>query len=222
MWNAADGMIEGHFKVTPEVGGQLKAVFDAEVQTTFRKRRKTKDREPHEAYAADVFTNKMLSAGAGTGSAVKHNVHIVFDHAVLVKGGVGTGDTCEIPGVGPVDFEWVRDLLGSAFLTAVIKKGKDITTVAHLGRHVPAEIMTALLVGGRECDVDGCDCPRLSGADHSEIDYAKRVGRQRYWNLGWLCYAHHKRKGQGWKLGPRDPVTGKRKLHPPPQREQAA
>ena len=48
-------------------------------------------------------------------------------------------------------------MLGEAFLTFVIKKGKDITTVAHLGRHIPAELRTALVVSGRECDVEGCD-----------------------------------------------------------------
>ena len=47
-------------------------------------------------------------------------------------------------------------LLGSAFVTAVICNGKEIVTVAHLGRHVPAEVMTALVVRGRECDVVGC------------------------------------------------------------------
>ena len=43
-----------------------------------------------------------------------------------------------------MNVEWVRSLLGDAFLTVVIKKGKDITTVAHLGRHVIAEVQTAL------------------------------------------------------------------------------
>jgi hypothetical protein len=42
-------------------------------------------------------------------------------------------------------------MLGDAFVTAVIKKGRDITTVAHFGRHIPAHLRTAMIVGGREC-----------------------------------------------------------------------
>ena len=72
-------------------------------------------------------------------------VHIVIDHGTLVLGDAADGGVCEIPGVGPVDVAWVRALLGSGALTAIVKKGKDIVTVAHLGRHVPAEIQTALL-----------------------------------------------------------------------------
>ena len=42
----------------------------------------------------------------------------------MVRGNALPGETCEIPGVGPVNVEWVRSLLGDAFLTAVIKKGR--------------------------------------------------------------------------------------------------
>src|SRR5262249_61153576 len=99
----------------------------------------------------------MLSAGSG--KAVKHNVHVVIDHAALVRGNTVDGERCEIPGVGPVNVGHVRDyVLGDAFLTAIIKKGRDITTVAHLGRHVPTEVRTAMIVAGRECDVEDCEC----------------------------------------------------------------
>ena len=74
----------------------------------------------------------------------------------------------------------------------MIKKGKDITTVAHLGRHIPAELRTALIVGGRECDVDGCDNRGYLELDHIH-DHAKR-GPTAWWNLHWLCYIHHQRK----------------------------
>ena len=61
-----------------------------------------------------------------------------------MRGGATGGEVCEIAGVGLVNIEWVRELIGSTFLTAIVKRGKDILTVAHLGRHVPAEIQTAL------------------------------------------------------------------------------
>lgn len=105
----------------------------------------------------------------------------------------------------------VREILGQAFLTAIIKKGKDIATIAHLGRHIPAELRTALTVSGRECDIDGCHHRGYLEIDHCEVDYAKR-GPTAWWNLIWLCSQHHKRKTAGATLGPPHPVTRKRQF----------
>src|SRR5262249_32860826 len=108
---------------------------------------------------------------------------------------------------------WVKEIFGEAFLTAIIKKGKDITTVAHLGRHVPAEVMTALIVGGRECCVEGCYNRGYLERDHHE-DYAKG-GPTSYENLGCMCSGDHDKKTKSWILGAADPITGKRPLRPP-------
>jgi len=141
-------------------------------------------------------------------------VHIVIDHGTIMRGGTAHGEVCEIPGVGPVDVNWVNNLLGSAFLTVVIKNGKDIHTVAHLGRHVPAEVMTALLVSGRECDIEDCNNRGYLERDHIH-DHAQG-GPTSFANLGWLCYHHHRLKSNGWQLGPTHPETRKRILCPPP------
>jgi len=108
----------------------------------------------------------------------------------------------------------VRERLGDAFVTAIIKKGKDVRTVAHFGRHIPAELKTALLVGGRECVVEGCNARAYLEVDHSQVDHANG-GPTALWNLDWECWTHHRLKTQGWRLGPPDPVTGKRRLDPP-------
>ena len=94
----------------------------------------------------------------------------------------------------------------------MIKKGKDITTVAHLGRHIPAELRTALVVSGRECDVDGCHNRGYLEIDHSHP--VAKGGLTSWSNLRWLCYLHHKRKTQGYELPrkPRLPVTEPRAL----------
>ena len=217
MWTDDDGMVAGKFRVTPEVGGQMKTAIETAVQRTFRARRSGSEHESHEAYAADALAASVLTGGPGTGSGgAQFTVHIVVDHATLVLGGTVDGGVCEIPGVGPVSVEWVRELLGSAFLTAIVKKGKDIVTVAHLGRHVPAEIQTALIVSGRECDVAGCNLRGYLERDHVH-DHA-HGGPTAYWNLGWLCYWHHRLKSAGWQLGERDPVTRKRNLYEPSER----
>ena len=192
MWNDVDGMVRGKFLVTPEVGGQIKAVVEEYVQKTFRERRDPESREPHDAYAADALAEAFLGEGP---KGVKPNVHFVVDYNAFTRGFALPGETCEIPGVGPVNATYVRDLLGDAFVTLVIKKGKDITTVAHLGRHIPAELRTALIVGGRECDVDGCHNRGYLELDHIH-DHAKR-GPTSWWNLHWLCYIHHQRKTRG-------------------------
>jgi hypothetical protein len=113
-----------------------------------------------------------------------------------------------------VSVEWVRAQLGTAFVTAIVKKGKDIVTVAHLGRHIPAELRTAMIVSGRECSIEGCSGREYLELDHCEIDHAKG-GPTAKWNLMWACSIHHTRKTQGWIIGPPDPITGKRRLDPP-------
>jgi len=213
-WIDEDGMVAGRFRLPPERGGQVRAVLDAEQQRIFRGHRTGRAHEPLEAYGADALCNLVLNGGAGSG--IKVNLHVVVDHSALVRGRTLDGEVCEIPGVGPVDVAWARELVGEAFLSAIVKRGKDITTVAHLGRHVPAEIQTALLVSGRECDVEDCHVRGYLERDHHH-DHALG-GPTSFANLGWLCYAHHRLKSNGWQLGPPDATTRKRKLRPPPSR----
>jgi hypothetical protein len=208
----AEGMVSGSFRLTPEIGAQIKAKFDAAVQKIFRDH-KSGEHEPHEAYAADAFASFVLD---GAGGKPKTTVHVVIDHGALMRGGPVEGEVCEIPGVGPVDVAWVKEILGESFLTAVIKNGKDISTVAHLGRHVPAEVMTALIVNGRECCVEGCYNRGYLERDHRH-EYVKG-GPTSYANLGYFCFGDHDKKTKGWILGEADPITGKRILTPPTDR----
>jgi Domain of unknown function (DUF222) len=213
MWKNVDGMIEAHLRLTPEVGGWVKTHLETHARRLFRAARGGRAGEPIHACAADAFAELVLGEAAGVGPAGS-TTHIVIDHEALVRGNALPGETCEIPGVGPVNVEWVRHLLGEAFVTAIIKHGKDITTVAHLGRHIPAELRTAMIVSGRECSVQGCAGREYLELDHCEIDHAKG-GPTARWNLAWLCSTHHRRKTQGWLLGPPDSATGKRHLDPP-------
>jgi hypothetical protein len=196
MWTDADGMVVGRFALTPEVGGQIKSIVEKGVQQIFRARRAGEAHEPHEAYAADVLADAFLHPE--NLPAAKVTTHLLMDHSILALGDQLPGAKCEIPGVGPVNAQWARDLLGESFLTFVITKGKVITSVAHFGRHIPAELRTALVVSGRECDVEGCH-----NRGYLELDHSHPVGKgglTSWENLRWLCYLHHKRKGQGYEL----------------------
>jgi hypothetical protein len=216
MWSASDGMVEGHFRLTPEVGGHVKNLIDRRTQKIFRSRRRSGPHESHEAYAADALAEIVRADGADGADAkgtAAIATHVMIDHAALVRGNALPGERCEIPGVGPVNVEWVRSLLGESFVTAIVKKGRDITTVAHFGRHIPVHLRTAMIVGGRECSAEGCHNRGYLELDH-ERDFAKG-GPAAWWNLDWYCSVDHDRKTRGWTLGPRNPYTGKRMLTPP-------
>ncbi len=219
MWTAPDGMFEGHFNVTPEVGGKIKACIEDGTRRRFRSARSNGTREPQDRYAADAFTD-AVTGSRGSARSGGYTAPVLIDHEALLRGRALGGETCEIPGVGPVSVEWVRGQLGTAFVTAIVKRGKDITTVSHLGRHISAELRTAMTVSGRECSIDGCSGREYLELDHCEIDHAQG-GPTAKWNLMWVCSIHHARKSEGWILGPPDPITGKRRLDPPPA-ERAA
>ena len=212
-WTNVDGMLEAHLRLTPEVGGRVKTRIEAHARRLFRGAEGGRAGAAMHAYAADAFAELVLGESAGS-TPSGCSTHIVLDHETLKRGNALPGETCEIPGVGPVNAQWVRGLLGEAFVTAIIKHGKDINTVAHFGRHIPAELRTAMIVSGRECCVRGCSGREYLELDHCEIDHA-RGGPAALWNLCWLCSVHHGRKTRGWLLGPPDPATGKRPLDPP-------
>jgi hypothetical protein len=238
MWTTTDGMVAGAYQLPPEEGAAVRARIEADTRRIFRARRKSGAHEAQEAYAADALvaavTGDVGVAGDAAdglaqppaeerpdgkaprvrGGTVGYTVHVVVDHDALTRGEARAGETCEIPGVGPVDVEWVRERIGEAFVTAIVKHGLDVRTVAHFGRHIPAELQTALIVGGRECVVEGCSGRAYLEVDHSEIDFAEG-GPTALWNLDWECWTHHRLKSQGWELGPPDPITGKRRLDPP-------
>ena len=125
IWPAPDGMVEGHFKVTPEVGGAIKAVIDHGTGKQFRAARTSGVHESQDAYAADAFVDAMVGDPAGKpAKAGGWSAHVLIDHEALVRGHTIEGETCEIPGVGPVSVEWVRELLGTAFVTAIDQEGQ--------------------------------------------------------------------------------------------------
>lgn len=69
MWTDADGMTAGRFALTPEIGGQIKALIDGITGRIFRERRTLPDPEPHHAYAADALTELILGLVAATRTA---------------------------------------------------------------------------------------------------------------------------------------------------------
>ncbi len=60
MWNNVDGMLEGHFRLTPEVGGRLKTAIEEHAKRVFRSKWREGVRDRSDAYAADALAALVL------------------------------------------------------------------------------------------------------------------------------------------------------------------
>jgi hypothetical protein len=186
-WTGVDGMLNGRFALTPEVGAEVRALIEARTRRRFRAVA-SPEREPIEAYAADALVELVRAGGAG---------------APVRRGGrerTGRGDD-DGTAAGESPEQHAAPGAGGS-------RG-----VAHRGRAaaVPAELHSALVARGRECDVKRCARASYLELDHRDLDHA-RGGPTSLANLAWLCWDHHRRKTAGARLGLRNPVTGKRPL----------
>ncbi len=220
-----DGAFVAELRTTPEAGAELLAAIGHYQQDIFRTARRDGRREPFDAYAADAFVAMARAAmsGGATGKTATggSDAKIIMrvDQTAYFRGHTTPGELCEITGIGAVPVSTLdRFLTEGAFLAAVVTKGVDVHTVAHLGRGFTAPQRTALEFRDPECAV--IDCPRTEGLErdhrtnwadthHSAVDDADR-----------LCDHHHDLKTyQGWAL---ESGTGKRKLLSPDQHKRAS
>ena len=145
-------------------------------------------------------------------------VHFVVDLAAYQRGHLERGETCEIPGVGPINLDTARAALGDAVVKLIIKHGNDIATVIHTGRTVTARQRSALELRDPCCIVPGCGVTH-----HLEIDH--RTGwtithLTKLDDLARLCRHHHYLKthcGYWYSGGP-----GTWKWHPPDEQTDVA
>ena len=137
-----------------------------------------------------------------------------IDHTALVRGHVVPGEVCEIEGYGPVPVAVVEAMLPDAFVAAVLTRGHDVTTVAHLGRRATVFQTTALDWSEAGCSTEGCPNVGLRETDHT-IEW-RRTHHTKLDELRRPCKACHRlRTLEGYTYGARDPVTGKSPLLPP-------
>jgi 5-methylcytosine-specific restriction endonuclease McrA len=89
-----------------------------------------------------------------------------------------------------------RRLAESAAIKAVVHDGVRIETVKHLGRYIPAELRTALALGGPP-DFDGVvctDCGTRHGIQYDHIDPVANRGPTTQRNLTGRCWDCHEKK----------------------------
>ncbi|MBA3630885.1 MAG: HNH endonuclease, partial [Actinobacteria bacterium] len=184
-------------------GAVVIAALEPYTERVFQAARSHGRREPHQAYAADALVELAEHARAcdrePSSQGPKATVHVVVDHGALIRGATEPGESCEIPGIGPVPVATARALAADAYLSALVTDGSDIKAVCHLGRNIPSRLRTAISMRDRTCVVPGCDV-----AHHLEIDHIQAVsdrGPTRLDNLARLCRWHHYLKThRGYRL----------------------
>jgi hypothetical protein len=213
-WRDELGMVAGTFRLTPDVGVPFVTRLEREAQRLrSAAKRHGETVERFEAYAADAFS-EMIQGSAAPQKSKRRNVDtvIVCDLRALRRGHAHDGEHCHLVGGGPIPVRLARELSKDAFLKAVLHDGVNIHTVKHFGRHIPAELRTALELGplpdldGVVCSEEGCD--RRYGLEWDHDDPIANGGPTSFENLHPKCGPHH------WDKTERDRTAGKHGGHP--------
>jgi hypothetical protein len=193
-WTDADGAFRLDARLTPEAGAQLVSAVEHEARAVFDYARSAQNHESPAAYAADALvalvtrnTKGRERTGRQSGTAT---VHVRVDYAALRRGHAQPGETCEIPGVGPVPVATAIKTLSDAFLKLFVTKGVDVHTVCHVGRTIPAHIQSALEERDPTCVVPGCDVAQGLENHHWGVPYAE-CGTSTLSGLARVCGWHH-------------------------------
>lgn len=209
-WTGQDGAFRMDLRTTPEAGAAILAGLEPFRAAIFADARAAGARERAEAYAADALEAMARAADAeatvggteasGTNQGPRSggpraDVAVGVDASALERGHVEPGETCEIPGIGPVPMATVRALLGDAVVKLLLTRGVDVVAVVHLGRTVTAHQRSALEQRDPTCVVEGCPVRR-----HLEIDHVDGWALTRVTTLdrlARLCLWHHHQKTYG-------------------------
>jgi hypothetical protein len=195
-WRTDLGMVGFAGALPPEVGLPFVNRLDAETDRLRRAAKRDRPREAREAHAVDALLK--LAAGAGRGKAHSADLVIVCDLRAYRRGHTHPGEPSHLVGGGPIPVSLVQKLAEDAFLKAVLHDGTPIETVVHYGRHIKAELRTALELGpapdfdGVTCIEAGCD--RRFHLEWDHVDPRANWGPTSYDNLKPRCYPHHQEK----------------------------
>jgi hypothetical protein len=123
---------------------------------------------------------------------------VVADINALRRGHAHEGEPCHVVGGGPISMEVAREIADDAFIKAVLHDGVDVLKVKHFGRHIKAELRTALELGpapnfaGKTCCEPGCG--RQYNLEWDHVDPVANQGPTAYANLKPRCWPHHRDK----------------------------
>jgi hypothetical protein len=188
-WIDHEGAWRFEGKGTAMDGAMFDAHVAAEADQVFKQAWAEGRRESQAAYRFDALMNMARNGGGGdSAKAPKPPTVVIRVDASRLAGEDGVCETSKGP--VPVD-EAIGAILAGAFTKVVLRDGVDITKVAHVGRHIPAELKTAVMERDGFCCVrPGCGATQRLEIHHYKVDYAKG-GVTSYWNLGTLCRHDH-------------------------------
>jgi len=195
-WRNDLGLVAFAGALPPEVGVPFVNRLDAETDRLRRQAKRDGNAEARDAYAADALMK--LAAGAGQSKAPRADLVIVCNLRAYRRGHTHPGEPCHIVGGGPIPVSLVHQVAEDAFIKAVLHDGKRIETVVHYGRHISAEVRTALELGPVP-DFDGvtcteANCDRRYHLEWDHVDPSANWGPTSYDNLKPRCYPHHQEK----------------------------
>jgi hypothetical protein len=157
--------------------------------------------DPHDSDPHDSDPHGSDPHGTDThGQNHAVTLRIRVDLQAFLRGHAQRGETCEIPGVGPIPVALARDVLGDALLQVVIADGKDVTTCVSDSRRISAALRIALEERDPTCRVPGCEAAENLEIHHYDTEFAKG-GPTSMDNLARCCPHHHRLvTHKGWRL----------------------
>ncbi len=173
---------------TEEVAKLLHALEPLE-RARFEHARRSGEHEAREAYRFDAMIDLATARSATEKQPPAEAARVRVDLAALLRGSTQPGETCEIPGVGPVPVAHAREVLSHGLLQLVITNGVDVQNVVSNTRHVPAALKIAIAERDQRCRVRGCD--RTVGLHRHHTRPFSETHHTRYSELGTVCDQHH-------------------------------
>ena len=167
-WSDDDGSLCGRFSLPAVAGAELLAIFGPFRDQAFTTARRAGRHDSYDNYAADGLMAMARAADAHRASPLglvsraglppgvastaggrsaarpKARIQIRCDYFALKRGSVTSGEVAEIPGVGPISVDTVRELFDDSIIDILVTKGRDVTTIATNTRYIPQPLRVAL------------------------------------------------------------------------------
>jgi hypothetical protein len=193
-WTDGEGAFRLAAKLTPEAGATVLGALAPFEKAAFETARNEGRHEPHEAYLADALVDLATASLSGETDTKpkcrKPSFTVLVDLAALLRGHAEAGETCEIPGVGPIPVSRLYDLAPEAFWHVLVTRGSDIRGYCAMSRYIPTMLKVALAARDRECAVPGCN--RTQGLEIDHIIPVEHGGPTTYENLERRCFHDHR------------------------------
>jgi hypothetical protein len=169
-WTDGEGAFRLAAKLTPEAGATVLGALAPFEKAAFEAARNDGRHETHEAYLADALVGLATASLSGETDTKpkcrKPSFTVLVDLAALLRGHAEAGETCEIPGVGPIPVSRLYDLAPDAFWHVLVTRGSDIRGYCAMSRYIPTMLKVALAARDRECTVPGCNRTQGLEIDH--------------------------------------------------------